>query len=142
MRVNGARCGAVRVATDARDPDAEPLWLVLGLTVPFARDAEAPGETPDETVLHEEGCGDVAPVALLEAWARHALLWISRWEDEGAAPLHREWEALSWEKGRTLRLRGRTGTFLGLDEGLGALIRGEGTALIPLTDLLDPLEAA
>ena len=140
IRINGARCGAVRLATDARDPKAVPNWLVLGLTMPFEREDEAPGRTPDDTVLMEEGCGDVTPVALLEAWARHTLLWINRWDEEGAAPLHREWTDLSWEKGRTLSLRGRTGTFLGLDERLGALIRGGTTALVPLTELLEPQE--
>ena len=138
VRVNGARCGEARLAVSGREPDAVPDWLVLGLAVPFRWGRDAPGETPSETVLLEEGCGELGPVALLEAWARHLMLWISRWTDEGPAPVHSEWTALSWEKGRTIELRGRVGTFLGLDERLGALVRGETTALVPLTELLDP----
>ena len=47
------------------------------------------GERPGETFLHAEGCGEVRPIALLEGWARHMLLWINRWTEAGTAPLRR-----------------------------------------------------
>ena len=137
LRVNGARCGRVSLAADAEDPGTVPDWMVLSIEVPFRWAETDPGERPDTTVLHEEGCGELTPAMLIEAWARHVLHWINRWEEEGAAPLHAEWGRLSYEKGRTLTLRGRTGTFLGLDEWMGALIRGADTALIPLTELVE-----
>lgn len=137
LRVNGARCGHVSLAADTEEPGAVPNWLVLAIDVPFRWAETDPGTRPDTTVLHEEGCGDLSPAMLTEAWARHVLHWINRWEEDGAAPLHAEWERLSHEKGRTLTLRGRTGTFLGIDERMGALIRGSDTALIPLTELVE-----
>lgn len=138
IRVNGARCGRLRAAAGTRDPAALPGWLVIGLEVPVAMATDRPGERPDETALLEEGCAEVDPVTLLEAWARHTLVWIARWEDEGPRPLHAEWRGLAWGMGEEITREGRTGTWLGMDEAFGMLLRdGETTHLIPLTTVLE-----
>ncbi|SFO84676.1 Biotin-(acetyl-CoA carboxylase) ligase [Tranquillimonas alkanivorans] len=138
VRVNGARCGGVRMAADTSDPDEIPGWLVVGWDLVFSREAEAPGETPDETALYEEGCGDLDPVHLLEAWARHTLVWINRWTDEGNRPVHAEWTGLLHDTGKTVTVAGRTGEALGADEAFGLLLKNAaGTHLIPLTTLLE-----
>ncbi len=138
IRVNGGLCGAVRGATDTQDADAEPGWLVTGFELVFARGNLAGGETPDETDLMSEGCGDLTPVDLLESWSRHLLNWISRWEDEGMGPLHAEWTGLAHGMGQDGVFLGKNGHFLGLDEKLGLLLRADGqTMLLPVTDLLE-----
>jgi len=138
LRVNGARCGRLRAAAGTSDPAALPGWLVIGLEVPMAPATDRPGERPDETALLEEGCAEVDPVTLLEAWARHTLVWINRWEDEGAQPLHAEWRGLAWGMGEAITQGGLTGTWLGVDEDFGLLLRdGETTHLIPLTTVLE-----
>ncbi|WP_416883200.1 DUF4444 domain-containing protein [Marivita sp.] len=138
IRVNGARCGYVRGATDVSDVAEEPGWLVAGFELVFARPHVAGGETPDETDLMSEGCGDLTPTDLLESWSRHLLNWISRWEDEGIGPLHAEWSGLAHGIGADGTFLGRSGHFLGLDEKLGLLLRTEGqTMLLPVTDLLE-----
>lgn len=138
IRVNGGLCGAVRGATDTQDADAEPGWLVTGFELVFARGNLAGGETPDETDLMSEGCGDLTPVDLLESWSRHLLNWISRWEDEGMGPLHTEWAGLAYGMGKDGTFLGKNGHFLGLDEKLGLLLRADGqTMLLPVTDLLE-----
>ncbi|MBE0452593.1 biotin/lipoate--protein ligase family protein [Roseovarius autotrophicus] len=138
IRVNGARCGRLRVAAGTSDPAALPDWLVIGLEVPLVLLTDRPGEHPDETALYEEGCAEVEPVALLEAWARHTLVWITRWEDEGTRALHAEWRGLAWGMGEETTQGNLTGTWLGVDEDFGMLLRDqETTHLIPLTTVLE-----
>ena len=63
LRVNGARCGRLRVAAGGRDPEALPGWLVVGLELPLWSATDRPGDHPDDTALFEEGCAGVDPHA-------------------------------------------------------------------------------
>ncbi len=138
IRVNGASCGAFRARAATHDPAETPEWLVIGFTLPLLPDSEDTGLTPDQTALYAEGCAEVQPPALLEAWSRHTLNWITRWESEGLRPLHAEWRGLAHGSGEPITVDGRTGTFLGVDEDFGLLLRDdETTHLIPLTHLLE-----
>ena len=138
IRVNGARCGRLRVMASDDDPAAIPDWLVIGLSVPLLPTEAEGGLTPEDTALYAEGCADVAAPRLLEAWARHTLNWIGRWESEGTKPLHSEWRGLAHGMGEETAQNGLKGTFLGLDEDFGMLLRDtDKTHLIPLTTLLE-----
>lgn len=139
IRVNGAQCGAMRVAASTSDPSEIPEWLVVGLDLPLWPDDNIiAGEHPDQTTLYAEGCVDVGADKLLEAWARHTLNWIGRWEDEGTKPVHSEWRGLAFGVGEELERDGKAGTFVGIDERFGMLFRqGDDTTLIPLTTILD-----
>ncbi len=80
----------------------------------------------------------MAPLTLLEAWARHMLVWINAWEDEGLRPLHEAWRGLALGMGEPLGHGGEAGTWLGVDEDFGMILRsGDTTRLIPLTALLE-----
>lgn len=144
LRVNGAHCGAFHAAASTRDPAAVPDWLVVALDLTLRLPDEfEPGETPDWTAIDQEGCGLIDPIDLLEAWSRHSLRWLHLLEDpEGRATLARDWVGLVWDLGHpvTLPLRGgrHEGTFLGVDENFGMLLKtGAETRLIPLTALLE-----
>ncbi|MGV6846959.1 MAG: DUF4444 domain-containing protein [Marinibacterium sp.] len=138
IHVNGARCGGLRVAASDRDPAGVPDWLVVGLTVWLVAETDRPGDDPERTVLYAEGCTDVSPIGLIEAWGRHVLNWIGRWESDGAAALHAEWRGLARNIGEEMTQGGRTGTFLGVDENFGMLLRdGDRTHLIGLDTLLE-----
>ena len=138
LRVNGARCGRLRVAASTAAADEVPDWLVVGLELPLWPASDDPGTTPDDTALYAEGCADVEAPALLESWARHTLNWITRWEDEGVKPLHAEWRGLAHGMGEEIEIMGKAGTFLGVDERFGMLLRqDEDTTLISLTELLE-----
>ena len=138
VRVNGASCGRLRAAASGRDSGAVPDWLVIGLEIRLWPESDNPGEKPDETALYAEGCADVDAVALLESWARHTLVWINRWEDEGARPLHAEWRGLAQGIGEDVTVFGQSGTFVGVDERFGMILRdGDQTRILPLTDLLE-----
>ncbi|MGJ8558171.1 MAG: DUF4444 domain-containing protein [Sulfitobacter geojensis] len=138
LRINAASCGRLRVAASGRDPAAEPDWLVIGLELPLWPTSDAPGETPDQTALYAEGCAEVDAVDLLESWVKHTLVGINTWQDEGVAPLHKEWRGIAHGIGEDVEMFGETGTFLGVDEKFGMLLRREDTTrLIPLTDVLE-----
>lgn len=138
IRVNGAHCGRFRVASATDDPATVPDWLIVGLDLQLWPESDDPGETPDQTALYAEGCADVQADALLEAWVRHTLVGINRWEDDGAAAVHTDWRALAHGIGDEATMAGHSGTFLGVDERFGMLLRDtETTHLIPLTHLLE-----
>ncbi|MEL7116295.1 MAG: DUF4444 domain-containing protein [Pseudomonadota bacterium] len=138
IRVNGASCGRFTALSATRDPAVVPDWLVIGWTMPLIPESEETGLTPDRTSLYSEGCVDVQPTTLVEAWARHTLNWINRWEDDGPRALAAEWRGLVHGIGEDARQGGASGTFLGVDEDFGMLLRDEKTThLIPLTDLLE-----
>jgi BirA family biotin operon repressor/biotin-[acetyl-CoA-carboxylase] ligase len=135
--VNGASCGAFQVAASNDDPEAEPNWLVVGLQLPLWDLGENAGATPDQTSLYGEGCADVDATQLLESWAKHTLVWINRWSDEDVKPVHSEWLGLVHGIGEETEIAGVSGTFLGVDETFGMLLRDKDeTHLIPLTKLL------
>lgn len=138
LRLNGASCGRLRAAASDTDPRVEPDWLVIGLDLPLMQITERPGDQPDQTTLFDEGCAEVDPAHLLEAWARHTLVWINTWEEEGPRALHAEWQGLAWRMGEEITQNGLTGTFIGVDERFGMLLRaGETTHLIPLSTVLE-----
>lgn len=138
IRLNGAHCGDLQVVSSTGAPEQEPDWLVVGLDLRIWPDSEETGQTPDQTALMSEGCADVDVADLLEAWVRHTLVWINRWIDEGAAPVHKEWSGLAWGIGESIEMKGRSGKFLGVDEHYGMLIdEGTETYIIPLTTLLE-----
>ena len=117
IRINNAACGRFRCIASTTDPDT----------------------VPDQTALYAEGCSEVSPPALVEAWARHSLHWINRWDGEGVAPLHSEWRGLAYGIGEETTQGGKTGTYLGVDERFGLLLRdADTTHLIPLTAILEP----
>lgn len=144
LRVNGAKCGRIRAAAADTPPDQEPDWLIVGFDVPVfpTGDTVEPGQEPDNTTLSEEGCGEISANRLVESWARHTLVWINRWLDEGLPALHGDWRARVFGLGEeiTLIAEGKTlaGTFVGLDEKGGALVRtATQTTLVPLSSMLE-----
>ncbi|MGX9356129.1 DUF4444 domain-containing protein [Roseobacteraceae bacterium S113] len=139
IQVNGASCGRLAARADTSDLTAQPEWLVVGFTLPLMPPREHMGEIPNETALYAEGCADVQPPQLVEAWARHTLHWINKWEDEGPRALHAEWRGLAHGVGEDVTRGALSGTYLGVDEDFGMLLRdsaGE-THLIPLATLLE-----
>ncbi|MFQ5784022.1 MAG: biotin--[acetyl-CoA-carboxylase] ligase [Alphaproteobacteria bacterium] len=98
-------------------------WLVLGMGVNVT---SAPEDTEfPATSLRAEGCDRVSAAAVLEAFARHFLVWVNRWLDDGFGPVREAWlrEARGVGEAVTVRIAGETftGTFVDLDAD-GALI--------------------
>ena len=78
------------------------------------------------------------PTQLVESWARHTLVWVNRWEDDGNRPVHTEWMGLLHGAGDPIEMFDVSGTFLGVDDQFGMLIRDEETThLIPMSRVLE-----
>jgi len=138
VKVNGASCGRFRMKASSVLPEAVPDWLVVGLELGMVSPEENPGADPERTYLSEEGCAEITAPALLEAWVRHSLYWINRWLDEGMRPVHDDWRALVSEIGEEIDIDGKAGTFVGVDEHFGMLLRQDAdTILIPLSSRLE-----
>ena len=137
IKVNGGLCGRLRVASDTIDPGVEPNWMVIGLTVPVLGQDANPGDTPDQTGLHDEGCGDVTSLALIEAWGRHMMNWLHIYMTDGFHPLHREWCAKGDGMGGQIT-HPLSGTFVGLDENGGLILKDDArTRILPLTNMVE-----
>lgn len=122
IKINGAVCGGVRFAADVSDPEVHPSWLVIGIDVPFIPASDEPGENPHESCLHEEGCGDIAPMVLLESWSKHTLLWLTHYMDSGFERVHNDWRARCDTLGKMIE-QPKAGIFVGLDEKGRMLLR-------------------
>jgi len=136
IRINGGLCGGFRAAASTTDPQAEPDWLVVGFDLALIRLSD--DMDPDRTALYEAGCGEVEPPELIEDWARHTLKWIATWEEDGNRPLAEVWQGIAEGMGGEVAVLGRRGTFLGVDEDFGMLLKeGADTSTLPLTALLE-----
>lgn len=137
VRLNGGTAGLLRMAASPPAPDQIPDWLVVGLELAIWPASEETGRTPDVTALLSEGCGDVEAPALVEAWVRHTLVWISRWSEDGARAVHSEWSGLAHGLGQDTALQDLKGVFTGVDENFGMILQTDSdTKIIPLTDIL------
>jgi len=136
--INGATCGGLQASASSSNPETVPDWLIIGLELPLWPASDDTGQTPDQTALYAEGCVEVNAAALLEAWVKHSLVGINTWLDEGVGPLHKEWRGLAHGIGEDIKINRMTGTYLGVDEKFGMLLRDtKKTHLIPLTSMLE-----
>lgn len=141
---NGAEVGQARLAmAKSEGGDAPPQWLVVGasLAIRPARDAPDPGENIDRTTLWDEGCGDLDRNALLESYSRHLKTWLHNWETGGVRPVREAWLGRAEGRGETVTIAydgdEKTGTFLGLDEAGGLILKaGETTTILDLSKAL------
>ncbi|MEO1293566.1 MAG: biotin/lipoate--protein ligase family protein [Pseudomonadota bacterium] len=141
IKINGAHAGVLTAEASSTDPDGEPHWLVIGVTIQLAPMLDEPGRDPRVTALVEEGCAGLTALALLESWSRHTLVWINRWLEDGFRPVHDAWIGRVDGRGEFVRLRSNgslaEGLFLGLDDLGGMLLKSEAETLaLPLTGML------
>ncbi len=142
--VNGAEVGQARLAlADPDEGEATPQWLAVGITIAIhpARDAPDPGANIDRTTLWDEGCGVLERNTLLESYSRHLKTWIHKWETEGVRAVREAWLARAEGRGETVTIAHdgatNTGTFLGIDEAGGLILKtGETTMILDLSKAL------
>ena len=98
-----------------------------------------PGENPNQTCLYEEGCVDITPMALLESWSKHTLLWLTYFLDSGFERIHNEWRPRCDTLGKMID-RPKPGIFVGLDEKGRMLLRqGVMTETVSLIEFAEHL---
>lgn len=89
IRVNTGLVGGLHLAhAPVATELSELAWLVLAIDIRMRRQNTAdPGFQPDHTAMDEEGCPELESAELIDAFARHFLLWVSRWQDDGLGPV-------------------------------------------------------
>ena len=93
--VDGGLIGGGRLAWPGySEEEFVPDWLVFGAVIrTFSpRPAEA-GLHPFSTALAEEGFDDISSERLVEGFARHLMVTVDRWREDGFAAIAREYIA-------------------------------------------------
>jgi hypothetical protein len=89
--VGGARLGW----PDHAREDAPPDWLVFGAMIrTVAMGEEEPGLRPLASALDDEGFDDAGSGRLVEAFARHLMVAIDAWQDQGFAEIAKSYVQL------------------------------------------------
>lgn len=141
---NGAAVGGFGMrfpkgGNGATVPDYAVLSMEVAVQWPRTPRAE-PGEEGERTVLHEEGCGEVDTVGVLESWSRHFLAWFDTWESQGFGPVRENWLFRAHDRNRDVAIDtgGETvrGVLVGIDDKGGALVSHDGgTRLVSLEEI-------
>jgi hypothetical protein len=118
LRVNGAACGMVRLATPPGCAEGEiPAWLVVGMEARIALALPVePGERPDLTGLAEEGWEGLTAAELTAGWARHLMAGLDDWQAKGPRRLSEHYLA------RLIDAREVPGQRRGIDPATGDLV--------------------
>jgi BirA family transcriptional regulator, biotin operon repressor / biotin---[acetyl-CoA-carboxylase] ligase len=145
LEVNGGVVGGVRMAIAPPDEAAAspPEWLVIGFGV-AVRGPWGEGEPGDQlprTTLADQGCGELGTLDLLEAFARHFLAWINRWQEDGVAPVTQAWMSRATGLGKPVEIEvgghKRQGVFSGLTEsGAMRLVKEGVTQTVALDEAM------
>ncbi len=105
---------------DAGSAGAVADWMTVHATVVIdSLEGEGLHHGFPETSLRDEGCAEVTTVMLLEAFARHFLVWVNRWQDDGFEPVRAMWLHHSGKQGDTIAIELEGETLSGRFEGIG-----------------------
>ena len=95
VRVDGGLVGGGRLAwpPDA-DEDEPPPWLVFGAMIRIvAMGEDEPGLRPLSAALEEEGFDDLGSGSLVESFARHLMVAVDAWQQQGFGEIARSYLA-------------------------------------------------
>ena len=101
LRVDGGLVGGGRLAwPKGADEDAVPDWLVFGGMIRTVSMTDEAGLYPLETALEQEGFEEHGASVLVESFARHLMVAIDAWEQDGFGAVMKVYlSRLSLEKG-------------------------------------------
>jgi hypothetical protein len=100
--VDGGLVGGARLAwPQAADESEPPAWLVFGAMIrTVALGEEEPGLRPLAAALEDEGFDDLGSGRLVESFARHLMVAIDAWAEDGFGEIAKSYLArLAPEKG-------------------------------------------
>jgi biotin-(acetyl-CoA carboxylase) ligase len=102
IRVDGGLVGGGRLAwPEGASEDEPPEWLVFGAMIRTVSMGERePGLNPLAAALEEEGFTDFTAGALVESFARHLMVHIDAWQEQGFGVVAKEYlQRLPRDKG-------------------------------------------
>jgi biotin-(acetyl-CoA carboxylase) ligase len=133
IAIDGGLVGGARLAwPDGADEDAPPSWLVFGATIRTVSMADGVAAlNPLSAALEEEGFDDLASGRLLETFARHFMVAVDAWQDDGFASIGKNY---------LMRLAPEQGVRHGLDDKNGdLLLRRAGRSEVERRELVPAL---
>src|SRR5439155_13726356 len=85
VRVNGGLVGGARLAwPQGAEENEPPAWLVFAAMIrTVALGDEEPGVRPLSAALEEEGFDDLGSGRLVESFARHLMVAVDAWQEQG-----------------------------------------------------------
>jgi hypothetical protein len=85
VRVDGGLVGGARLAwPEGADEEQPPAWLVFGAMIrTVAMAEEEPGLRPLSSALEDEGFDDLGSGRLVESFARHFMVAVDAWQEQG-----------------------------------------------------------
>lgn len=91
--VNGALAGGLALFCDTQDLDAVPDWMLARISIDIMGNPQDPfpGKQTQRTSLYEEGAGEASAPQVLEAFCRHFMSWLDRWQRGGMESLSQHW---------------------------------------------------
>jgi hypothetical protein len=95
VRVNGGLVGGARLAwPQGAAEDRPPAWLVFAATIrTVAMGEEEPGLRPLSAALEDEGFDDLGSGRLVESFARHFMVAVDAWQEQGFGPVAKNYLA-------------------------------------------------
>lgn len=101
IHVDAGLVGGGQLAWSEGPEDELPDWLVFGGMIRTVSMAEGePGLRPLSAALEDEGFNEFGSGALVETFARHLMLHVDAWQEQGFAPVARSYlSRLEPEKG-------------------------------------------
>ena len=124
LLANGRKLAGILLETEMIAGES-PDFVILGIGVNLM---SSPRDTPyAATSLAEEGAAAISPATLIAAFTRHFAEWLTRWNEEGFAPIRDAWLLRAIGLGQPIQVRLERdtldGRFLDLDND-GALMLG------------------
>ncbi len=119
VRVDGGLVGGARLAWPRNADEGEPPpWLVFGAMIrTVAMGEEEPGLRPLSAALEEEGFEELDSGRLVESFARHLMVAVDAWQEQGFGEI---------AKGYLARLSPEPGVRRDIDENGDLLVRRMG----------------
>jgi BirA family biotin operon repressor/biotin-[acetyl-CoA-carboxylase] ligase len=149
--LNSGRVATITLDYPAPAEDGHLEWVILGSTVHIA--GATSGTIVDTAVLRDEGWPEATATELLPHVARHFLLWVNRWLDDGFEPIRNAWlrRTVSVETDVEVPLSGSrvAGKFLDIDEDGRMVLRARNNrrcliaiSQTPLVTAIEPAPGA
>jgi hypothetical protein len=119
VRVDGGLVGGARLAwPENADENAPPAWLAFGAMIrTVAMGDEEAGLRPLSSALEDEGFDGLGSGALVESFARHLMVAIDAWQEQGFGEVAKNYLA---------RLAPESGTRRDIDDNGDLLVRRMG----------------
>ena len=133
IEIDGGVAGGGQLAWPDTPENEPPPWLVFGGMIRTVSMSEGdPGLRPLSAALEDEGFEDFGSARLVESFARHLMVQVDGWQDEGFAAVARDYLP---------RLKPEKGVSRSIDDSGDLLVRRVGKAEVERRRLVPALQA-